>query len=324
MDRTLKHVTTALVAVALAVAPALALDKVQVNIKPKVVVQDELIRLDDVADVSGGAPWLVETIESTVVGTAPQLGKERIISTISLTNRLRRQKIDMDSLDIEAPRYVRVYREAQNVSEEKVRALIEQYLESTIPFEGGRLTVTRFSLRGEQAVPMGDTSYEIIPPRHPNLSGNNNFQVLVKVDGEVAAKLWATVDLEVVAPVVTALRSLPRGHVLTSTDLAVVEANIGSLGREPFMDSSQVVGKRLTRNLTQGEPILRAHLSEPVMVKRGSLVTVVVEEGALRISTRGIALENGGEGETIRVKNMSSQRTIFGKVVDSATVRVDL
>jgi flagella basal body P-ring formation protein FlgA len=315
---------SALVAALIVTTPALALDKVRITVKPEAEVRDQVVRLDDVADIAGGEPGFAEVLRDMVVGTSPPLGKERVLSADALTNRLRRQRIDLDELEIEAPRYVRVYREAQEVSEAKIRELVMRYIETHIPYQRGRISLANFSLRGNRTIQTGETTYRIVPPRGLNLLGNASFRVVVRVDGEEVTKLWAVVDLDVIAPSVTALRTLPRGSVVRAKDLAVVETRIGRLDSETFGDISEVAGKRLARNVNQGETILGSDLEDTTLVRRGSLVTVVVEEGSLKVTARGMALEDGRKGKIIRVQNLNSKKTIFAQVMDSSTVRVDI
>lgn len=324
MRHPLNRIVSALAAVLLVTAPASALGKVRITVKPEAEVREQVVRLDDVADVVGEDPSFVGVIQDVVVGTSPPLGKERVLSADVLTNRLRRQRIDMDDLEIEAPRYVRVYREAQEVSEPKIRNLLLQYIETHMPYKRGRISLANLSLRGNLTIPTGETTYRLIPPRGLNMMGNASFRVVVSVDGEEATKLWAVADIDLIAPAVTALRSLPRGSVLKAKDLVVVERRIGRLGTETYGDISPVAGKRLARSVNQGEPILGRDLEASTLVRRGSLVTVVVEQGLLKVTARGVALEDGKKGKIIRVQNLNSKKTVFARVLDSSTVKVDI
>jgi flagella basal body P-ring formation protein FlgA len=61
----------------------------------------------------------------------------------------------------------------------------------------------------------------------------------------------------------------------------------------------------------------------PPVVKRGDLVTIVAETDAIKITTQGVVIENGGKGDMVRVVNTSSKRELFARVKDSKTVEVD-
>jgi flagella basal body P-ring formation protein FlgA len=54
------------------------------------------------------------------------------------------------------------------------------------------------------------------------------------------------------------------------------------------------------------------------------MVRIVVESSVIKVSTPGEALEAGKPGDTIRVKNISSQREVRAQVIDKQTVRIPL
>jgi flagella basal body P-ring formation protein FlgA len=57
-------------------------------------------------------------------------------------------------------------------------------------------------------------------------------------------------------------------------------------------------------------------------VRKGQLIDVVVAEGALNISMKGIALGNGGAGENVSVRNIDSRKEFSARVVRPNTVQV--
>jgi len=63
---------------------------------------------------------------------------------------------------------------------------------------------------------------------------------------------------------------------------------------------------------------------ENYLIKRGDTVNLVVEEGNLRIVTRGRALKSGRKGEIIEVLNISSFKKIKGEIIAPFTVKVSL
>jgi flagella basal body P-ring formation protein FlgA len=60
------------------------------------------------------------------------------------------------------------------------------------------------------------------------------------------------------------------------------------------------------------------------MVKRGEMVTITASKGTLTVTARGLAQENGAEDDTIRVKNINSQKEIFCRVTAPSSVEVEL
>lgn len=74
------------------------------------------------------------------------------------------------------------------------------------------------------------------------------------------------------------------------------------------------------------DTLLRMSLLKPrPLVKRGSVVRVVVQNGALRLLAQGEALESGARDETIRVKILSfqSQKVVQARISDEDEVILD-
>ncbi len=60
------------------------------------------------------------------------------------------------------------------------------------------------------------------------------------------------------------------------------------------------------------------------VIRRGQAVDALVEDGALTISMKVEALEDGAPGQFIRVRNAQSLRDIRGKVVNEHSILVSL
>ena len=78
----------------------------------------------------------------------------------------------------------------------------------------------------------------------------------------------------------------------------------------------QAVGS--DRALTWRDVSLRPH------VRRGDEVDVLIKRGSMEINMRGMALENGIAGESIAVRNLTSNKNFQARVIANSSVRVYL
>lgn len=79
---------------------------------------------------------------------------------------------------------------------------------------------------------------------------------------------------------------------------------------------------RLKATWRANEPLRWSIVETRPMIEEGAIIEVVAVEGALRISMRGVAMENGNAGELIHVRNTRSREEIQGIVHDENTVLV--
>jgi flagella basal body P-ring formation protein FlgA len=71
-----------------------------------------------------------------------------------------------------------------------------------------------------------------------------------------------------------------------------------------------------------GKPIRDLELENPQIVDRGSAVTLLYKNGAMTLSARGKSLQNGARGDTVRVVNMASNKSLEGLVTAENEVTV--
>jgi flagella basal body P-ring formation protein FlgA len=137
---------------------------------------------------------------------------------------------------------------------------------------------------------------------------------------EVRFQLKAFADEWRLMPV--ASRPLVKGATVTANDVQLVKVNGTSVGRDSFENLGDIVGRNLTKDLGQGEMFKASVVAVPAVVTAGSRVIIVFRQSRLEVTASGIALENGGMGQDIRVRNESSKKVIVGKVSDPGLVTV--
>jgi flagellar basal body P-ring formation protein FlgA len=89
-----------------------------------------------------------------------------------------------------------------------------------------------------------------------------------------------------------------------------------------FESREAVLGKVARRTLLAGQPIPVNGIRDPYAVNQGAPVLIVFEADGLVITARGTALQSGGAGDQVSVRNVSSGTTIIGIVRADGSVRV--
>jgi len=139
------------------------------------------------------------------------------------------------------------------------------------------------------------------------LTGGREFSVPVRIK-------WRQ-------PAAVLRRSLPRGSVLSEEDLRVLFVERSGL-RTPA-DPFRLCGARLTRNLAQGGVVFTDDVESVPVIAKGDPVRIVFRAGGLQVEASGEALDNGGVGDTIRVRNVLSRRIIACVVSGPGVVIVE-
>lgn len=132
----------------------------------------------------------------------------------------------------------------------------------------------------------------------------------VRVEGEA----WTETEVTVPA------RRLTPGEVIGAGDLTTIPLRSDQVSARAVVARHELEGMQVRRVLAAGRPVPAGYVAAPTVVERNKAVTVEFRSGALVLSARGRALEDGGVGDVIRIQNLDSNRTITAVVSGPGTV----
>jgi len=102
--------------------------------------------------------------------------------------------------------------------------------------------------------------------------------------------------------------SLAAGDVVQPGDLIWTKAAGAPLDAPRDVDS--VVGMAARRPLREGDSVAMRDVAAPQVIKAGDMVTVVYEDGDIRLTLQAKALANASAGDTLNVQNTASKKII--------------
>jgi flagella basal body P-ring formation protein FlgA len=121
------------------------------------------------------------------------------------------------------------------------------------------------------------------------------------------------------AEAVTVLRPVRAGTMLSADHLAFADV----AAEDGFDDPRDLVGLEARVNLFPGRPIRDRDVGLPTVVQRNAVVPLIFRRGGLVITLEGRAMGRAGEGEAVRVMNLSSRSTVTGTATASGAVVVN-
>ena len=89
-----------------------------------------------------------------------------------------------------------------------------------------------------------------------------------------------------------------------------------------YTEVDQVQGMQARRPMNAGDIFTRQHSESVPLVRQGDAVELVVDSGNMQLSTQGVALQDGGAGVRIRVRNQGSGKVLHGEVLAAGIVRM--
>ena len=300
-----------------------AADLTRISILPNVQINGEDILLGKIAGIEGHDPLLVQKLSSIVVARAPLPGESRTLGKKAFKLRLKQNGINLSQLALQIPAKVVVTRNYIQISREKIKMLVSDYIQKNIIKDNADGSIKDIQVADSLQLPNGRITFKVIPPRNRDLLGKIPFSVHFDVNGKFYKRVWATATVEVLAEVVITKKPLGRHKPITEDDIELLKMDLAKLPSGVITDPEAVLGKR-TKRAIGSKTVLRTDLVElPPLVKRGDVVVIIAESSGLKITSLGEVKKKGRLGESIPVMNYDSKKILYGRVLDSSTVKVE-
>ena len=123
------------------------------------------------------------------------------------------------------------------------------------------------------------------------------------------------------AVVVTA-KTVPRGAIIQAADVSLERTKPGTDVGDAFQTLDDVVGREAVLAIAPGQVLDPQYVRTPVMVKRGSVVTVFVQAPGVKIRTTGRVREDGGRDDQVTVESLLDRKTFLARVTGIDQVEV--
>ncbi len=281
------------------------------------------LRLGDVAVVRGDDAAAVERLKNLDLGYSPSPGYSRLLHTASLKNIILREMPEA-KVTFSGKPSVRVYPKLRTVQpkeiEEAARKMVAQ------KFQGLDVELSLGRPLTELSVPAGRKTFSIMarPAVGPQGQGSHGVAVDILVDGELWRTQWTTWNVHRWQQVAVLTRAVGRGEKLSSNLFRMERRRQEISTKGVPVQPAHVIEAKATRDLAAGSPVFDKDIERAQVISRGHTVKVEIISGRVRVSSEGIAQENGRLGDTIRVMMAGSKKLITGQVVGVNQVELRL
>ena len=300
-----------------------ASDRIQMTIREKVVVDQDGVRLIDIASISGVSKAVSSPLGDVMVAKSPLPGQTRFLSLDYIRIRLRQSGFQTDAINFQGPQDVQITRKAATVSQDLITHAVEAAIRNQMQWKREDVVIRNIHFDDDIKLPTGTITHRIVPNRNEDYLGHTVLALHLFVNGELAKKTWVHADISVMSDVVEVVRPLGKHQRIERQDLAVVRADLSDVSSDTVRSVEDALGNRTTQMIYPNTVLRAAMFSLPPLVKRGDIVKIVANAGPMTITATGKVKQKGCKGETIHVINTDSNRVITARVVGPGAVRVD-
>ena len=133
--------------------------------------------------------------------------------------------------------------------------------------------------------------------------------------------LFSSAQVSRTRQIVVTAGMISPGTVLTSENLRLADIDVKRLRHTAYSDLQQLIGTRMKRRVREGSPVQANMLC---FVCKGDRITITARTVGMQVKTAGIAQQDGVVGDTIKVVNASSNKSVIAEVASAQTVVVNL
>jgi flagella basal body P-ring formation protein FlgA len=281
----------------------------------------EVVVLPHSADLvgAGPAPARLRTLHVT---PAPPAGVTHTLQAELIRARL---SADLSRVQLNGAARVLVTRAFQTVRGADlvaaVRRVAEERLEAAAT-RGEPLTLVPISRPEDLRVPTGDVRLDA--RLHGGAAGAPTLAatVIVRVNGRDRHQQVMTFQIQRMVRVAIVVRPLEPRRTLAADDFRSEMRPAAEVPPDAIPEVTDPADLELLRPVQAGEIVTARVVRPRIAVKRGELVTLLLEGDGFRITTQGQATEDARRGDPVRVVNIASKREVLGRVEGGGVVRV--
>ena len=143
------------------------------------------------------------------------------------------------------------------------------------------------------------------------------------VEGPVRWNVYVPARVKIFAPALVMIQPQPAGQVLTAQDVKLEETELSAEPGAHLTDATMINGRTLLVALRAGQALRQTHLRQKQWFAAGDTVQLVAKGSGFAISSEGIALAPGIDGQAVRIK-IDNGRVIQGQATGLRRVDVAL
>ncbi|MEK6555749.1 MAG: flagellar basal body P-ring formation chaperone FlgA, partial [Bdellovibrionota bacterium] len=257
-----------------------------------------------------------DQLDKISLGSAPALGEQRIYSSSVIAQALR-STTELASLKFVIPNEVKVDNRGYELNEEVVKSdLLNVWKDQCADCE---LSIKRIALPVLPA-DLKDRPWRLeTDGRLPKGNFSSKFFVS-KASGEEVL-FWLSGQLEIKKLVPVLNRALQMGQRIGGEDYRWEWRDV-TMATDGFPSEKNIEGQKMRLTANAGDILFFQTIAREKAVARGEVVRVHVGESEWQVSLEAVTEQDGYVGDTVNLRNRSTNRVISGEVIARGEVRI--
>jgi flagellar basal body P-ring formation protein FlgA len=212
--------------------------------------------------------------------------------------------------------------ETQVLKADEIEEHAIDHLVKELPWDKDSLEINIYYQGKDITLPLGkkELIYKILGSSQR--AGRISMILEIRINDQFQKRIRLNTKVLVSQKVIKTIRGVRRGEILSNDDIRIETIQTERPSKNAITNIDYALGYEATRSLTIGKILIPNFIKRPALGNRGDKILILAQKGAMTITAPGILKEDGYEDAMVRVLNMESKKIIYGRLVDSNTVKV--
>lgn len=294
------------------------------------VSEAETLQLAPAVDVTGKGVFIQQIVKSAQplpdlrLCDAPAVGAAIELSRSQINDLLATAAPALVTTNWTGADTVRITRRSRTLNEADATALLTARMQSAYVKDQGQLELDLTGPWDAPVVPDEPLTVKILEAPASGVSPLSIVRFQLCTATETVGTWEVSLRAHVWRDVWVAHTDLVRGELVADADVVRDRRDVLT-AHEPLADFSPGdTTLELDESVSANNILFARDLRLRAVIHRGQVANAVLQDGALNITMKVEALENGAPGQVIHFRNPASQRNLMGRVLDDHTIQVSL
>jgi len=131
------------------------------------------------------------------------------------------------------------------------------------------------------------------------------------------------IKIDIYKNIPTATRDINSGETLKRWDIKLMRQLVSEFDKNEVLELYKLIGNKLKYSIRKDSAFSSDYFEIEKIIEKGDKVNLVVPSGAIQVRANGIALNDAGIGEKIKVKRSNAKRILQGKVSEDGKIIIE-
>lgn len=213
--------------------------------------------------------------------------------------------------------------ETQILKADEIEENAMDHLVKTLPWDKESLEINVYYQGKDITLPPGkkELIYKIMGSSQR--AGRIPMLLEIRINDQFQKRIQFNTKVLVSQKVIKTIRAVRRGEILSKDEIRAETIKTERPSKNAITNMDYALGYEASRSLSIGQILVPNFIKRPALGNRGDKILITAQKGGMIITTAGILKEDGYKDAMVRVLNIESKKIIYGRLVDSNTVKVN-